>query len=314
MNPWLSVIMPIHGGEPYLDATLASAAAEKPEGVEFLLYDSGNDGGAARVIAERYAERLNLAWRATPEIVPWTAKTNLGAREAKAKHICMLHQDDLWLPGHLAEVRKSIAAQPDAAISIGPSRFVSAHGRLLGHWRLPFGTGAVSRDEFATTLLVQNTIAIPSPIIRREAWLACGGMDEALWYTADWDLYLKLAGQGAVLVRSGGTTGFRLHGGSLTMSGRRDIADFRRQHEIVLDRYLPTAATGQHNAVERRARTSITVNCALASASAGNREGLAEAVKALLGLGIPGIPAYLKQSRIVDRLVPRMRLALAGAM
>jgi hypothetical protein len=28
-------------------------------------------------------------------------------------------------------------------------------------------------------------------------------MDDALWYTADWDLYLKLALAGDVLVRAG---------------------------------------------------------------------------------------------------------------
>ena len=63
----------------------------------------------------------------------------------------------------------------------------------------------------------------------------------------------------------------------------------------------------------RLARASIDVNCSLAAASAGQAGGLAGAVGALLRLG-PALPAYLRQSRIVDRLMPRVRLALSGAM
>ena len=82
MSPWLSVAMPLHNGASLLPATLQSAADENPEGVEFILLDSSPDPGPTRRIAESYAQRLNLRWVATPEIVPWTAKTNRAVAEA----------------------------------------------------------------------------------------------------------------------------------------------------------------------------------------------------------------------------------------
>lgn len=314
VTPWLSVVLPVHGGERHLDPTLASVAAEQPEGVEFLVYDSGKDGGASRRIAESYSDRLDISWQDRPEIVSWTAKTNLGVSEARAGHVAMLHQDDLWLPGHLAQVKAALEADPAAALSIGPSRFVSDTGRLLGPWHLPFPAGTTKAEDFIATLLVQNTIAIPSPVIRRDAWLASGGLDDALWYTADWDLYLKLAQAGPVRVRPQLTTAFRLHGSSLTMSGRRDMVAFREQLEVVLVRYLDSVPGERRKAVERRARASIEINCALASASAGSLPQLATAARAVLGLGIGEIRTYLNQSRIVDRVAPRLRLALTGSL
>lgn len=313
MTPWLSVIMPVHMGERFLPATLASAASEMPQGVEFRVYDSGDDGGAARRAAAPFFERMDIHWMDVPQLGPWTAKTNLGVREARASHVVMLHQDDLWLPGHLAAVREAIATRPEVAMSIAPSRFVAADGRLLGAWRLPFPPGLHAGRDVLDTLMVQNTIAIPSPVIRRDAWLGCGGMDEALWYTADWDLYLKLAEAGEVAVRENITTGFRLHGGSLTMQGSRDAAAYRDQFERVLQRHAGLLRE-MPPATRNKARASMTVNCALAAASSGDFSGLISATSAVLGLGPRHAAGYIRQSRILDRLMPRLQLALSRRM
>lgn len=310
MTPWLSVIVPVHEGARFLGATLQAAAAERPVGVEFLLYDSGDDDGAARRIAEGFADQLDIRWHEAADCKPWTAKTNRGVAAARAAHVVMLHQDDLWLPGHLAALKAAIAAAPEAALSIGPSRFVSAAGRMVGAWRLPFAPGLVAGLDFIATLIVQNSIAIPSPCIRRDAWIAAGGMDEALWYTADWDLYLKLAGQGPVLVRAGETTAFRLHGSSLTMAGSRDGAAFRQQLDVVLARH----ASGVPERQLRLARVSIAANCALASGARGGWGNLARGAGSVMALGPAALPRFLRHTRLIDRVWPRLRLSLSGGM
>jgi hypothetical protein len=311
--PWLSVVVPVHDGAGFLGATLAAAAAERPEGVEFLLYDSGNDNGAAQRIAEGFADRLIMRWHATPEMKPWTAKTNRGVAEARAAHVAMLHQDDLWLPGHLTALRAAIAEAPAAPLSIGPSQFVSAADKAVGHWRLPFSPGLVDGGDFRSTLIVQNSVAIPSSCIRRDAWLACGGLDEALWYTADWDLYLKLAAHGPVLVRPVETTAFRIHGSSLTMTGSRDIAAFRAQLEAVMQRHESSLPARQRAGQLRLARASIAVNCALAAGVGGGWGTLWQGIGTTLGLGA-NLPRFLRETRLVDRSLPRLRLVMAGRM
>jgi hypothetical protein len=311
-KPWLTVVMPVHHGEQFLAAALASAVAQPTGGVEFLIYNSGDDGGASRRIAERFAPRLNITWRETPELPSWTAKTNLGMLEAGAAHVAMLHQDDLWLPGHLAAVRRAIACNPDVALSVAPSLFADPDGRMMSPWKLPFRPGPIARADFISTMLVQSSIAIPSPVVRRDAWLASGGMDDALWFTADWDMYLKLASEGPVVIRSETTTAFRLHRGSLTMTGSRRPGSLRPQLEKVLDRHLYHLPAHLRGRIERRARASIEVNCALADASCGDRGSLASAAMRLLRLGPVEVARYAQQSRIIDRVIPRLRLAVSG--
>lgn len=311
MTLWLSAIVPVHDGAPFLEATLAAAAAERPDGVEFLIYDSSDDGGACRAIAESFADRLTIRYAATPDCKPWTAKTNRGAREARAPHIAMLHQDDLWLPGHLAALQASLAQAPDAAMSIAPSRFIDARGRHLGHWHLPFRPGLHEGAELAGTLIVQNTIAIPSPVIRRDAWEAAGGMDESLWYTADWDLYLKLARRGPIHIRLEPTTAFRIHGSSLTMTGSRSPDDFAGQIEAVLARHLPSLPADVRGRQEPLARAAAALNCAMALPRGS---ALATAAGSLARLGPVRLARLLSATRLIDRVVPRLRLRLAGAL
>lgn len=313
MSNWLSVIMPVHGGAALLGATLASVAAERPDGVEFRMYNSGDDGGAARAVAREFADRIDIVWQETADRKAWTAKTNLGVREARAPHVVMLHQDDVWLPGHLVAVRTAIAENTDAVMSIAPSRFIGPDGTDLGAWRLPFAAGRHCGRSLASTLIVQNSVAIPSPVIAREAWLASGGLDNDLWFSADWDLYLKLAALGDVVVRPRATTAFRVHGGSLTMTGSRNIGDYRAQHEIVLARHS-AALVPLAESTLRRARASIAMNCALAAAAQGRRAGLLGAVLRLAALGPWGARRCLAETALIDRLRPRLALAWAGAL
>lgn len=306
--------MPIHRGETYLGATLESAAIASPEGIEFLLYNSAEDGGAARRIADSFTGRLNIKWADVPHLQSWSAKTNLGVREAGAAHVAMLHQDDLWLPDHVAAIRRSVTHNPDAALSIASTRYADANGRVFGRWRLPFRSGPLTEAEFVSTLMVQNSIAIPTPVIRRDAWLRAGGMDEGLWYTADWDMYLKLAHEGQIVVRGEVTTAFRLHSRSLTMEGSLDLGDFRWQLEQVVDRHLGRVPATRRGRVAQWAQASVDVNCALAGASHGRAVAMRNALLPFLRLSPSDLLQYLRRSRIVDRVVPRLQLAAAGRL
>jgi hypothetical protein len=312
-TPWLSVVMPVHAGAQYLPATLASAVAAKPDGVEFLIYDSSPDT-VCRDIVGAHADRLEIRYAAMPDVRSWPEKTNLAVADARAPHVAMLHQDDLWLPGHVDAVRAAIDAHPDVVMSVGGSRFIDPSGRDVGPWSLPFAPGISSGKAFGQGLIVQNVLAIPSPVIRRDAWLAVGGMDDGLWFTADWDLYLKLAKQGDIAVRPETSTAFRIHGGSLTMTGSRDDNALREQLEIVLDRHGAAFGIDRDRRLRARALASIDINCGLARGAAGQPRWMWPTVSRFLRLGPVDAWRYAHESRIADRALPRLRARLSGAI
>lgn len=295
--PRLSVVMPLHNGRRWLDTALASLPSGR-NGVEVIIRDSTPKPDCRDLIA-KHAERLTIDYKWLPHAVSWTHKTNLGVEAATAAHACTLHQDDVWLADRFEHFEESLARHPDAVLYLKPSLIIDADGKTLGKWSLPLSEGKTDSTALRDALLIQNFIAIPAPIFRREAYLDAGGLDETLWYTPDWDLWLKLAARGPVSCDARPGTAFRVHPDSLTMRG--DRVEFAQQLSIVLERHLPS---GSENG--RLCRASVRVNCLLARASDGHPLSALIALIEVLALGPRGTLRYLHFSRIFERVWPRL--------
>lgn len=309
-SPWLSIVMPVHRGENWLVPTLESLAFEADPGIEILFFDSSPDERSLD-IARQFGSHLNLVIERRTDLPGWPEKTNAAVAKARAPHVAMLHQDDLWLPGRAAALRRWIDRAPDCMLHLAPTQIVDGKARARGIWRCPLPNGKVPEQLLAARLPIQNFISVPAPMFRRDAYLAVGGLDPALWYTADWDLWVKLARYGSVHHHPEVTTGFRVHGGSLTMTGSRSLVDFEEQMRTVLDRHADWHGAGASRA---EAEASIRVNIGLAGAAAGKAGGMLTALRALLALGPVGLVRYIQVSRIVERLLPRLRCKLAGEL
>ncbi len=310
---WLSVIVPSHNGQRWLSTALQSIADQKERGIEVIVIDSSTDSTSLEIV-ESFSNKIVIRTFRRPDLLSWMAKTNFAVEQANGGWICMLHQDDLWLPNRSAKLQNWLLSQPNAVMHLHPCYIVDEVGRRLGLWRcpLPADGSPVPAQLLYERLLVQNFIGIPTTAIRRDAYLRVGGLDQALWYTADWDLYFKIASLGNVYYHSAPLACFRVHKNSLTVFGSRDSQDFRNQHSTIVDRHLEKVEPDSRMAVLRVAEASIEVNVALAAAIAGKFGGMSKAIRSVLLLGPSGIARYLSYSRIVDRVIPRLRAVVAG--
>ena len=312
-KPWLSVIVPSHNGERWLGAALQSLVDQKARDIEVVVID-GSASDASLQIVNSFSDKLNIRGQRCLDLRSWTAKTNFGVEQARADRICILHQDDLWLPNRFANLRNWLSAQPDSAMHLHPCYIIDESGRRLGLWRcpLPDGDSPVPPHILFERLLIQNFIGIPAPTIRRDAYLRVGGLDDRLWYTADWDLYLKIAAIGDIFYHSTPLACFRIHKDSLTVVGSKNSADFKNQQKIVVDRHIGKLPPDVKEAMRRLAAASIDVNTALAASIAGESLQIMKAFAAVMALGPRGIGRYLFYSRILERAFPRLRALVAG--
>ena len=309
-RPWLTAVIPTYEGDRWLAATLESLSAQTLSGFTCHLIDSSATD-ATVAIAAGFRDRLDLHIERRPDLPGWTEKTNHGFQQAATDHVCMLHQDDIWEPGRAAAVARWIEESPDVAMHLHASWIIDERNRRLGAWRCPLPDGANVRAELLRDrLIVQNFVAICAPVIRRDAFLAVGGLDRELWYTADWDLYLKLAGVGPVAYHRDRLVGFRIHAKAQTVAGSRKEAAFRAQLTTVLERHRAGIAPR----VMARARASIAMNTALATALHRTRRPLLRAILDVVALGPGGAWAFFRDTRLVERLWPRLRAHLAGRL
>jgi hypothetical protein len=198
----------------------------------------------------------------------------------------------------------------EGALIVHNALFVGPDGQRLGPWTCPFPDGAVPPDQFIERLLVQNFIAIPSPVFRRRLAVHSGGLDETLWYSADWDFWLRLGGLGPVRFIAETLSAFRVHPASQTAAREVLPNEWEQQLTTVLTRHLRNRpVTGRlSGSVERVAMASVAVNSALSAASRGEPSKPLAVLLALLVLGPLGWHRYLRDSRIVQRVRSRLEV------
>jgi hypothetical protein len=305
--PWLSVIMPTYNGAAYLSQTLASIECQDDKQIEIIVIDDGSTDATLDILHE-HTRRLPLRIIARQRLGNWVANTNRGLVEASAPWVSFLHQDDLWLPGRLQTLRRWVNREPQTGMFLHPSRYVDGQGHGLGVWQNPLPTGHVSPGLMVERLLVQNFIAVPAPLFARAAARAVGGLDESLWYTADWDFWLKLARVAQCIYRPEPLAAFRIHAESQTAQGIARAGDMRSQIAHVLEKHLPLWETDHpgRREIGRAARVSLEVNHALAACAYGDRPNLLGVAGGLLALGPAGWYRFFRDSRLVERVVARV--------
>lgn len=261
MHPLLSVVMPVYNGERFIAAALESVRGQH-EGIELVIVDDGSSDRTLDIVRD-FAKVLPIRLLTPRRIGNWVAVSNIGLREATGDWACFLHQDDLWLPGRIERLRGEMESAEDALV-LHNAIFVGPDGRELGPWTCPLPEGDVPQERFIERLLIQNFIAIPSPVFRRNAAIGSGGLDEGLWFSADWDLWLRLGALGPVRFIAETLSAFRVHPASQTAARKVLPEEWETQLTTVLARHLQNlAVTGNLRAkVERAGMASIAVNSA----------------------------------------------------
>jgi glycosyltransferase involved in cell wall biosynthesis len=308
LKPFLSVVMPTYNGEKFIASALESVRVQCDEGIEVVIVDDGSTDHTIDIV-RGFAESLPLRLLIPARMGNWVAATNLGLREAAGDWACLLHQDDLWLPGRLKRLRAEMD-RGQSVLILHNAIFIGPNGQELGPWKCPFADGVIPSNQFTERLLVQNFIAIHSPIFRRSVVIDSAGMDETLWFSADWDLWLRLGALGPVRFIDQPLGAFRVHPESQTAARKLQPNEWKQQLSTVLTRHLEGwPVTGKlRRSVERAAMASVAVNSALSAASRGEPVEAAAVLLQLLMLSPSDWHRYLRDSRIVERVRSRLKV------
>lgn len=236
-----SIVTPNFNGARFLEATLASIAAQRGPDVvvEHWIVDGGSTDGSLDII-QRFLgpETFLLAER---DHGPADA-INKGLRRVTGDLVAWLNADDLYEPGTLARAAAVLAAHPSAALAFGRCRIVDESGAEIRR-------GITRLKEFfhplssRFTIQCLNYISQPAMFFRRSALERAGLLRTELVAAWDYDLTLRLWRQGgAVRIPGAPLADFRWHPGSI--SGRAYAQQFREEWHAAADdagRFSPQA-------------------------------------------------------------------------
>ena len=179
--PKISIITPSLNQKEFLDECMRSVHGQNYPAVEHIVVDGGSLDGSKEVI-ERFADRLT--WWCSESDRGQSDAINKGLEHASGAVFGWLNSDDLYLPGALAAVGEA---------------FLADQGMLIfqGHRVLLHPDGSRERSVLNDpgqpgTLFTAPSVAQQSTFYRMDAVREVGGIDPALHYCMDLDLWWRV--------------------------------------------------------------------------------------------------------------------------
>lgn len=217
-RPRWSVMIPTCDDGELLREALASVLAQDPgpEVMQVAVIDDASDPGAgpdvAAVVRELSGDRAQVIRHDRRWGAPATFTHCLQAARGELVHI--LHADDWVLPGFYDAYDAHLRTHP-AGLAVSRSWFVDEHGTRLGlSGELEVRDGYLVDAE--RRIALDNPINFVSAVVARDAVERVGGFDPDLPHANDWELWTRLAHEGAVAVVPVEAGCYRRHRGSDT--------------------------------------------------------------------------------------------------
>jgi glycosyltransferase involved in cell wall biosynthesis len=189
--PVISIVIPLYNAGRWILETLQSIRAQTFTQWEIVVVDDGStDDGPAMVQAEA-AREARIRFFRQANAGPAVAR-HFGAQQVRGEWLIFLDADDLLPPERLAKDLAAARQNPQAQVIAGSVEWFSADGKVA-HQGLLADDPEVNRwrHQFHAVL------NFSAQLVRREAYLACGGFspDRSVFYAEDYDYTLRLLEQ-----------------------------------------------------------------------------------------------------------------------
>lgn len=186
----MSVVIPCHDAEPWIEAALRSVAAQRCAPVEVIVVDDAStDGSIDRVRASSLPVTLLRAPGGNA-----ARARNVGIRAARGEWVAFLDADDVWYPDHLARARERLEGGEDVAFMANHD-WIDLEGRRLEmpptlRHRLASAKG-LPASRFVEVLAGGFHFGHSTVLVRRDRSLEVGGFDVRQVRRHDIDHWLR---------------------------------------------------------------------------------------------------------------------------
>lgn len=271
MKPLVSVVIPSYNMEAFTPLTVESALAQDYPNVEIIVVDDGSTDGSIAAL-RRFGGRVRLIEQKNAGAC---AARNRGLAECRGEFVAFLDCDDLWEREKLSRCVETLQARPAAVMVHSLAYWIDADGRIFGPPRFdPRPEGKVFAE-----LARLNHVMNSTPLCRTEAVRAAGGWDEAIFTTADWDLWLRLSKAGEIAWIPEVLARTRV----ASYYNARNIDKTRREWMYVLDKHRADLTAGAYEEGLGRMSYYLSRLHAANGDYAGARRAVEEGLEALAG-------------------------------
>lgn len=220
--PKVSIITPSYNQGHFLDATIRSVLAQDYPNIEYIIVDGGSKDDSPQIIAS-YAQ--HLAWWVTEKDKGHADALNKGFARATGEILAWLNSDDIYEPGAVSEAVAFIKEHPQAGMVYAGANLIDDAGKYIGQF---------SAKQTDYRRMLQGSVHIPqaTTFFRADLWRQIGPLDLSLFFSFDYDLWVRLAKVSEICYVPRLWANFRMHNlGKSVLNDDRCYPDMIKVYE-----------------------------------------------------------------------------------
>jgi len=240
--------MPVYQGSQFLEQSLRSVFAQSFRDFDVTVVDDGSvdgSGGIAERVAEEYRGEIPFRLVRNETRQGLVGNWNRCLEQATGTYVLLFHQDDLLDSGMLQRSVAAFERHPSLGFVYSAYWCMDEHGHDLPPWSQSPFSGRTDGLLLLAALIRENFICCPSVVVPRAVYDRLGGYDTRFAFSADMEMWLRIASRYDVFCCPEIGVRYRLHAAQVT-------ADFRTKRKVRGElEYLSAAVVALHARRER---------------------------------------------------------------
>lgn len=237
--PKISIITPSYNQAIFIEQTIQSVLDQQYPLLEYWVIDGSSTDGTLQILKkyEKY-----LSWTSEPDKGQADA-INKGLSRASGEVVAFLNSDDLYNPGSLQVAGEYFASHLDAQWLSGRCINIDSQGKPIRFMIRQYKNFWLRINSYKM-LFVLNYISQPSTFWRRRLLDEVGYLNTSLYYTMDYEYWLRIGKHYQLHVLNKDLARFRIHSGS--KSGATAHRQFDEELQVAMSYNKNQFLTGLH--------------------------------------------------------------------
>jgi GT2 family glycosyltransferase/tetratricopeptide (TPR) repeat protein len=239
--PRVSLGIPVYNGNRYLEEAIRSILAQSYSDFELNIVDDCSSEDPEPILRKFSDPRIKFF--RNPVRRGLVGNWNRCLELARGQYVCLFHQDDVMDREFLCRKVEMLDKHPSAGLVYSDARVVEAdltprHERWFTPTEPNRDALFQGREFFEKLISGDNLICCPGVVIRRRCYQELGGFDPQLPYTADWEMWLRIAVNFDVAYVSAPLLDYRVHEANEThrFKGLKELEQSFRAKMLALAR------------------------------------------------------------------------------
>jgi glycosyltransferase involved in cell wall biosynthesis len=237
-----SVCIPTYNGASYIGEAISSVLDQTLSDFELIIVDDCSSDNTEAIVKSFTDKRIKYFKNSTR--LGLVGNWNRCIELSNEPYLCIFHQDDVMMPDNLAEKIKILVENPGVGLVYSDVLQIDTAGELIGEgWpaKPPLEQQGIcpGLEFLRTQLLGPNTVSCPGVVVRKECYEKLGGFEARLPFTADWEMWLRLAVFYDVAYLAKSLIKYRWHENNETLNfrGIKDLEHSYKAKILILEKY-----------------------------------------------------------------------------